>query len=67
VDYMSNCIFVDESGFNVNMVRGQARARPNEPAIVHVESRKTENISILKAISSREIELCSVKLVQAST
>ncbi|KAI9325306.1 hypothetical protein BD770DRAFT_432877, partial [Pilaira anomala] len=67
VDYMSNCIFVDESGFNVNMVRGQARARPNEPAIVHIESKKAENISILMAISSRGIELCSVKLVQAGT
>lgn len=56
VVYEKNCIFVDEAGFNVNMVRGQARAKPNRPAVVHTESKRGVNYTILMAISQYGME-----------
>jgi transposase len=67
IEYDRNCIFVDEAGFNVNMVRGRARAKPNQPAAVHTESKRGTNISIIMAISNHGLEMCDVKIVNAGT
>ncbi|CEP16997.1 hypothetical protein [Parasitella parasitica] len=52
MDYISNCIFIDESGFNINMKRSIAWAKKGERAIVKVPKTKASNITILGAISS---------------
>ncbi|KAG1470469.1 hypothetical protein G6F56_002669 [Rhizopus delemar] len=58
VHYGQNCVFVDETGFNLNVNRTQARARRNEPArIVVPSSSKGRNVSIFGAISHRGVEL----------
>lgn len=67
VKYDRNCIFVDEAGFNVNMVRGRARAKPGQPAVVHTESQRGKNITIIMAISNYGLEMCDVKIVDAGT
>ncbi|KAG1436130.1 hypothetical protein G6F56_013694 [Rhizopus delemar] len=38
VHYGQNCVFVDETGFNLHVNRTQARARRNEPARIVVPS-----------------------------
>ncbi|KAG0782662.1 hypothetical protein G6F16_006659 [Rhizopus arrhizus] len=51
VDFQKNCVFIDESGFNSQMMRGRAWSRVGEPAKVKVHSRKGVNISIIGCIS----------------
>ncbi|KAG1463930.1 hypothetical protein G6F56_005186 [Rhizopus delemar] len=58
VHYGQNCVFVDETGFNLHVNRTQARARRNEPArIVVPSSSKGRNVTIFGAISHRGVEL----------
>jgi hypothetical protein len=40
VDYMANCVFMDESGFNAHQIRKRAWSRIGEPAIVTVPPQK---------------------------
>ncbi|CEJ05058.1 hypothetical protein RMCBS344292_19006 [Rhizopus microsporus] len=51
VDFQKNCVFIDEAGFNSQMMRGRAWSRVGEPAKVKVHSRKGVNISIIGCIS----------------
>ncbi|CAO3665054.1 unnamed protein product [Rhizopus stolonifer] len=58
VHYGQNCVFVDETGFNLHINRTQARARRNEPArIIVPTSSKGRNVTIFGAISHRGVEL----------
>lgn len=60
MDYMSNCVFVDESDFNINMKRSIAWTRKGERAIATVPKTRASNITILGAIAGYEVLNISV-------
>ncbi|CEP10864.1 hypothetical protein, partial, partial [Parasitella parasitica] len=51
VDYMSNSVFIDKSGFNANLRRTQGWAPKGEAAKVKVLTARANSISILGATS----------------
>lgn len=61
MDYLSNCVFIDESGFNINMKRSIAWAKKGERAIVTVPKTRASNITILGAIASYGVLNISVR------
>ncbi|KAG0735119.1 hypothetical protein G6F32_012658 [Rhizopus arrhizus] len=61
IDYYNNCIFIDESGFNLNMTRGKVWSRRDEPAIVASSSTRAISKTALGAVSSSSIINVSVK------
>jgi hypothetical protein len=52
MDYISNCVFVDESGFNINMRPPSAWSTVGTPAIVTTKSTRATSHTILGAISA---------------
>lgn len=61
MDFMSNCIFIDESGFNINMNRSITWSKKGEQAIVTVPKTKASNITILGAVASYGVVNISVR------
>ncbi|KAI9336058.1 hypothetical protein BD770DRAFT_299451, partial [Pilaira anomala] len=59
--YNMNCIFIDEAGFNVNMIKGRARAKAGKPAFVKTCTKRAKNVSIFFALSAFGVESCHVK------
>lgn len=51
VDFMKNCVFMDEAGFNSHQIRRRAWAPKGQPALVKVPTQKGMNISIVGCIS----------------
>ncbi|KAI8639747.1 hypothetical protein BD408DRAFT_323088, partial [Parasitella parasitica] len=51
INYDSNCIFVDESGFTTSQIRKFARSKKGEAAIVYNKKTRDLNITILVAVS----------------
>ncbi|KAG2211932.1 hypothetical protein INT47_004619 [Mucor saturninus] len=67
VDYMANCVFMDESGFNAHQIRKRAWARIGEPAIVTVPPQKGVNVSIIGCIAPWGIiNFCKVEPLKSS-
>jgi hypothetical protein len=52
VDFMTNCVFIDESGFSSHQIRKRAWSRIGEPAIVKVPTQKGVNVSIVGCTAS---------------
>ena len=52
MDYLSNYVFIDESGFNINTNHSIALSKKGECTIVTVSKTKANNITILCAIAS---------------
>ncbi|KAG1450377.1 hypothetical protein G6F56_008368 [Rhizopus delemar] len=50
--YLQNCVFLDESGFDINMTRERAWSARGEPAIVETPSGRATSHTVLGAISS---------------
>lgn len=50
--YLSNCVFVDESGFDINMRPPSAWSTAGTPAVVETKSTKATSHTILGAISA---------------
>lgn len=50
MDFEKNCVFVDESGFNLYISRGKGWSVKGEPSIAHVPRAKGTNISLIGAI-----------------
>lgn len=67
VNYLENCIFVDESGFNACMVPGRARSRKGKKAHILTKTKRAKNISIIGAISSRRVESLQAVMVNRGT
>ncbi|KAG1618856.1 hypothetical protein G6F45_011851 [Rhizopus arrhizus] len=58
VRYNTNCIFVDETGFNLHINRTQARSKRGRPARIIVESTsRGRNVTVCAAMSHRGVEL----------
>lgn len=51
MDYESNCIFIDESAFHINLKRTMAWSKVGERAIIETPQTKAKTITILGAIS----------------
>lgn len=50
IDYSSNCVFIDEAGFNINMKRSGGWAPKGVTPVVKTPSTRSENRTILGAI-----------------
>ncbi|KAG1150435.1 hypothetical protein G6F37_000874 [Rhizopus arrhizus] len=50
--YLQNCVFLDESGFDINMTRERAWSTRGEPAVVETLSGRATFHTVLGAISS---------------
>lgn len=50
--YLQNCVFLDESGFDINMTRERAWSTREEPAVVETPSGRATSHTVLGAISS---------------
>lgn len=66
MDYLSNCVFVDESAFDINMRPSTARSAKGTPAIITTPTTHAVSHTILGAISAMgevniEIRLPSLK------
>lgn len=55
VDFMTNCVFIDEAGFNLHLVRLYAWSKKGKPAKVEVPNNAGINLSILRCISAEGI------------
>ncbi|KAG1501876.1 hypothetical protein G6F46_007029 [Rhizopus delemar] len=68
VRYNTNCIFVDETGFNLHINRTQARSRRGQPARIIVEpTSRGRNVTVFAAMSRRDVELIACHARSGST
>ncbi|KAG2192701.1 hypothetical protein INT47_009303 [Mucor saturninus] len=51
IDFQKNCVFIDETGFNVNITRNRGWSKKGTPAKAIVPSARSTSITILGAIS----------------
>jgi transposase len=51
MDFMSNCVFIDEAAFHINMKRSVAWSKKGERAVVVVPKTRAKTTTILGAIS----------------
>jgi hypothetical protein len=61
IDYLGNCIFVDESGFDINMRRSHGWSPRGEDAVVTTPPVKATSHSVLGAISAVGVVNISLK------
>lgn len=66
IKYLENCVFVDETGFNLHLNRTQARSKIGRPARIVVTGARGRNVTIFGAISHRGLEMLA-KHVSKST
>jgi transposase len=66
MDYSSNCVFIDESAFHINLKRSYARSKKGTPAIVKVPKTRAKTTTIMGAISAKGVVKVSVRLPKAS-
>ncbi|KAG2211168.1 hypothetical protein INT47_006287 [Mucor saturninus] len=55
MDYLENCIFVDESGFDINMRPPGGWSAKGTPVIVTTPSNRAESHTILGAVSAKYV------------
>jgi hypothetical protein len=62
MDYMSNCIFVNESAFDINMRPATGRSTKGTPAVVTTPSARAVSHTILGAISALGVVNIEIRL-----
>ncbi|CEP17317.1 hypothetical protein [Parasitella parasitica] len=67
VSYKINSIFVDEAGFDANLIREQGWSKKGESSIVKTKTKRAINVSILAAISYQGVEIIQEKMVNGGT
>ncbi|CEP10018.1 hypothetical protein [Parasitella parasitica] len=67
ITYKTNCIFVDEAGFNANLIRSVGYSKKGSQSVVTTQSKRALNVSILAGISYHGIEGVSVKKIKGGT
>lgn len=67
ISYTANCIFVDESGFNLWTTKGQARSKRGLPAFRIVSSNRKRNLSLIAAMSVHGVEWCAMNSTNHGT
>jgi transposase len=61
IDYESNCVFIDEAGFHINMKRSMAWSKKGERANVETPSTRGKTTTIIGAISPYGVVNVKVK------
>ncbi|CEP13710.1 hypothetical protein [Parasitella parasitica] len=64
ISYKTNWIFVDEAGFNANLIRGQGYSKKGSTSVVVNATKRAVNMSILAAISYHGVEGVSAPAVK---
>ncbi|KAI9487121.1 MAG: hypothetical protein EXX96DRAFT_646828 [Benjaminiella poitrasii] len=64
MDYLSNCVFVDKSGFNINMRPPSAWSTVGTPAIVTTKSTKATSHTILGAICAMGVVDIELRVIE---
>lgn len=54
MNYLTNCVFVDEAGFNINMGSPNARSIRGTPAVVETPTTRAITHTILGAITAQD-------------
>ncbi|GAN11278.1 conserved hypothetical protein [Mucor ambiguus] len=62
LDFTTNCVFLDESAFHINLKRGMAWSRKGTPAVVTVLMTRAKETSILGAISATGLVNVSLRV-----
>ncbi|KAG1454782.1 hypothetical protein G6F46_008467 [Rhizopus delemar] len=62
LDFTTNCVFLDESAFHINLKRGMTWSRKGTPAVVTVPMTKAKATSILGAISATGLISVSLRV-----
>ncbi|KAL1936709.1 hypothetical protein VTP01DRAFT_843 [Rhizomucor pusillus] len=62
MDFRSNCVFLDESAFHINMKRSMAWSKKGSPAVVTVPKTRAQTTTNLGAISASGLVKCSLRL-----
>lgn len=62
MDYISNCVFIDEAAFHINLKRSFSWSRKGKRAVVTVPKTKARTTTILGAISPYGVVNISVRL-----
>jgi transposase len=62
IDFESNCVFIDEAGFHINMKRTFAWGRVGKRAIVKTPKTKSKTTTILGAVSALGVVNVKVRL-----
>lgn len=66
--YLQNCIFVDETGFNLHINRTQARTKRGTPARIKVDtSSKGRNLTVFAAMSHAGLEISACHCNRGTT
>ena len=55
MNYLKNCVFVDEAGFNINMRSPNARSVKGTPAIIETPTTRAITHTILGAITAHDV------------
>jgi hypothetical protein len=55
MNYLENCVFVDEAGFNINMRSPFARSIRGAPAIVETPTTRAITHTVLGAITAKDV------------
>ncbi|KAG1137521.1 hypothetical protein G6F37_011194 [Rhizopus arrhizus] len=64
MDFTTNCIFLDESAFHINLKCSMAWSKKGSPAVVTVPKTRAKTITILGVISAQGLIKCSLRLPQ---
>ena len=63
MDSLRNCIFIDKSGFDINMRPSYGRSASGAPAIASTPSAKAESHSILGAIATVGVVNIEIRII----
>jgi len=64
MDFTTNCVFLDESAFHINLKRSIAWSKKVSPAVVTVPKTRAKTTTNLGAISAQGLIKCSLRLPQ---
>ncbi|OAD70926.1 Homeodomain-like DNA binding domain-containing transcription factor [Phycomyces blakesleeanus NRRL 1555(-)] len=65
--YNYNCIFIDETEFNINMIKGRSQSKAGAPAFVKTKTKRATNVTIIFALSAEGVESYHAKIVNGGT
>ncbi|CEG82112.1 hypothetical protein RMATCC62417_16234 [Rhizopus microsporus] len=64
MNFMTNCVFLDESVFHINLKRSMTWSKKGSPAVITVPKTRAKTTTILGAISAQGLIKCSLRLPQ---
>ncbi|ORE11572.1 hypothetical protein BCV72DRAFT_324531 [Rhizopus microsporus var. microsporus] len=62
--FRTNCVFLNESAFHINLKRSMVWSKKGLPAVATVPKTRAQTTTILGAISASELIKCSLRLPQ---